>query len=56
MARKKKIKEEYTRAGIADNLIRIARKYGTTVEELRPLNPDIKINSYLKFRQKVRII
>lgn len=55
MGRKKK-KVEYIRAGLADNLIRIAWKYGKQIEDLRTLNPDIKWNGIsLKLGQKVRI-
>ena len=56
MARKKKTKETYIRAGLADNLIRIAWKYEMQIEDLRALNPDIKGNGIrLQLGQKVRI-
>ena len=42
MARKKKKAEEYIKAGIRDNLVRISIKYGVALEDLRALNPDIK--------------
>lgn len=56
MARKKKAKEIYIRAGLADNLIRIAWKCERPIEDLRALNPDIKGNGIrLKLGQKVRL-
>lgn len=42
MARKKKKAEEYIKAGICDNLVKISIKYGVALEDLRALNPDIK--------------
>lgn len=55
MGRKKK-KVEYIRAGLADNLIRIAWKYEKQIEDLRSINPEIKGNGIrLQLGQKVRI-
>lgn len=46
----------YTQAGLGEGLIRIARRCGISLEEIKRLNPDIKGPVYLvKFRQKVRI-
>ena len=56
MARKKKNKEVFIRAGLVDNLIRISWKCEKNIEDLRALNPDIKGNSIrLHLGQKVRI-
>ena len=56
MARKKKIKEEFVIAKLADNLIRISFRYRIDLNDLWHLNPSIKsINSPLKPGQKVRI-
>ena len=47
---------EYTYAGLGEGLIRIARRVGITLDEIKRLNPEIKGPVYLvKFRQKVRI-
>lgn len=55
MGRKKK-KAEYIRAGLADNLIRIAWKHEKPIEDLRAINPEIKGNSIrLQLGHKVRI-
>lgn len=47
---------EYTYAGLGEGLIRIARRCGITLDEIKRLNPEIKGPVYLvRFRQKVRI-
>lgn len=42
MARKKKKAEEFIRAGITDNLVKISIRHAKELEELRALNPEIK--------------
>ena len=47
---------EYTQARFGEGLIRIARRVGITVDEIKRLNPDIKGPVYLvRLGQKVRI-
>lgn len=56
MARKKKITEEFTVAGIRDNLVSISLKTHVPLETLRELNPDIKnIIFKIPAGRKVRI-
>lgn len=47
---------QYTTAGLGEGLIRIARRCGITLEEIKRLNPEIKGPMYLvRIGQKVRI-
>ena len=51
------IKEEiiYHTVGKGDNLTKIARKYGTTLNELSGLNPQIKNLNLIYIGDKVRV-